>query len=428
MSTFDRCGPRFPASAFPKYQRGVSTVLLAVALIMLLAFAALAVDGSNLYVARNELHNAADAGALAGARVLYNADGSSVNPGANAVAEQAAMNNTSQKSPVEVARVQRGHWSFATRTFTPNPSLEPVDLFSSTTEELDLNPDFINAIEVVSERRATPVQAFFGGVLGLASYEVSARAVAYVGFAGSLRPEDVDQPIGICKQALVGDDGYNCSVGRFIPSNDSAMSDTGGWTTFLQNVSGAASANTVKDLTCADGNPQEMLYGEPTQSTNGQLQAAFDLLYKCWVEQTERKRLWNMTLPVLDCPDGQVGPSNDLVGAVNLNVVWVVNQANKINDDAPRQMQLPPPDAGSPSPGDWSNDTADGITRWNDFVTRYDLQKPDGSLALHDSHSPSSGWQQKTIYFLPDCSYHEPKGQTGGENYGVLARIPVLVQ
>lgn len=415
--------------AGPRRQRGVSMVLAAVSLFMILAFAALAVDGSNLYVARNELHNAADAGALAGARVLYTEDGSSVNVNADAVARAATFANTSQGTAAEVLSVQRGHWSFTTRTFTPNNSLEPVDLFSSSTAELDLDLNFINAVQVISERQASRVQAFFGSVLGFDNYRVSARSVAYIGFAGSLRPEDVDQPIGICKQSLLGSDGaYECSVGRFIPSNDSSMGDTGGWTTFEQNTSGAANANDVKSVTCGSGNPNELLYGEDMQTVNGQLQSAFQVLYDCWEEATDKTRPWNMTLPVLDCPDGSVGPSNSLVGAVNLNVVWIVNQANKIDDDAPYEMALPPDDSEGVSPGTWTNGDADGITRWDDFVTTLGLEQPDGSYAVYDdSNPPTNGWQQKTIYFLPDCSYHEPKGNTGGENYGVMAEIPVLV-
>lgn len=407
----------------PRRQRGVSTVLLAVALLMLMAFAALAVDGGMLYVAKNELHNAADAGALAGARVLYTSDGSSVNEGANVVAQQAAMANNSQGTPVEVTSVLRGHWSFATRTFTPNDSLAPVDLSSSTTEELDLDPDFINAIEVVTERQATPVQAFFGTVLGFNDYNVSARAVAYIGFASTLRPEDVDQPVGICKEALLNAAGeYECSVGRFIPDNG----DTGGWTSFQQNASGAASANDVKAVTCADGNPDELAYGEELQTVNGQVQSAFQVLYDCWEEATEKTKPWNLTLPVIECPSG-VGPSNKLVGAVNLNVVWIVDQANQIDTRAPNEMELPPDDVSGVSPGTWSNASTDGITRWDDFVSTLGIEKPDYTPAHWDADPQESGWRQKTIYFLPDCSYHEPKGLTGGENYGVLAEIPVLV-
>lgn len=396
-------------------QQGLSTVFFAIALFMIVAFTALAVDGGNLFVARNELQNAADAGALAGARVLYTDDGSSVNVGANDVARQTAVANNSQGTAVEVISVQRGHWSFATRTFTANPSLEPVDLFSATTEELDLNLNFINAVEVVTARVATPVQAFFGTVLGFNSYLMRSRAVAYIGFASSLRPEDADQPIGLCRQALMNPDGsYDCSVGTMIP----ATTDTGGWTNFEQNVDGAASSNEIRDLVCGEGNPMELFYGEPMQTTNGQVQSAFQAFWECWVEQTDRQRLWNMTLPVLDCPDGSVGPTNDLVGAVNVNVVWVVNQNPEVYDDAPTQMELPPDNSDGVSPGTWTNSGTDGQVRWNDFVTDFNLQDSDGSLA---------DMRQKTIYFLPDCSYHEPKGNTGGENFGVLARIPKLV-
>ena len=31
------------------------------------------------------------------------------------------------------------------------------------------------------------------------------------------------------------------------------------------------------------------------------------------------------------------------------------------------------------------------------------------------------------MYYLPDCTPHEPTGTTGGENFGILAKIPVLV-
>lgn len=409
--------------AGPRRQRGASTVLLAIALLMLLALAAMAVDGGVIFVTKNELHNAADAGALAGARVLYTPDGSSVNVGANAEAQQAAMANYSQGDPVEVASVRRGHWSFATRIFTPNDSLEPVDLFSSTTAELDLDPNFINAVEVVTERQATPVQAIFGTVLGFNSYTVTARAVAYIGYASTLRPHDVDQPIGICKEALLNTSGeYECSVGRFIPDGG----DTGGWTSFQQNASGAANADDVKAATCADGNPEELKYGDDLQTVNGQVQSAFQILYDCWEEATGKTKPWNLTLPVVECPSG-VGPSNKLVGAVNLNVVWIVDQANSIDTRAPNEMALPPDDSSGVSPGTWSNSSTSGVTRWDDFVTTLGIEKPDYTPAYWDADPQESGWRQKTIYFLPDCSYHEPKGLTGGENYGVLAEIPVLV-
>jgi putative Flp pilus-assembly TadE/G-like protein len=49
---------------------GAVAVTVAIVLVVLLSFAALALDISNAMIARNELQNAADAAALAGARQL----------------------------------------------------------------------------------------------------------------------------------------------------------------------------------------------------------------------------------------------------------------------------------------------------------------------------------------------------------------------
>ena len=52
-------------------QQGTILVLAGLALFMLVGFTSLALDSSLLFVARNELQNAADAGALAGAAAVY---------------------------------------------------------------------------------------------------------------------------------------------------------------------------------------------------------------------------------------------------------------------------------------------------------------------------------------------------------------------
>ena len=170
--------------------------------------AALAIDLGHLYVVRNELRNAADAGSLAGARFLYNDDGTVVNTGANQIAYDAATANNSEKVSVDVnwtsgneGDVQRGHWSFATRTFTPNASIAPVDLWNVSTEELDADINFINAIKVVTRRQTLPATSFFARIFGHENFELAADAVAYIGFAGTAAPGEADQPIAICARA-----------------------------------------------------------------------------------------------------------------------------------------------------------------------------------------------------------------------------------
>ena len=51
-------------------RRGVTAVIVAICLVMLIGFAALAIDVGYLYSTRNELQNVADSGALSGAGYL----------------------------------------------------------------------------------------------------------------------------------------------------------------------------------------------------------------------------------------------------------------------------------------------------------------------------------------------------------------------
>ena len=53
-----------------KDERGVSAIVVAVVLVMLIGFLALAIDIGYLYATKNELQNTADAAALAGAGQL----------------------------------------------------------------------------------------------------------------------------------------------------------------------------------------------------------------------------------------------------------------------------------------------------------------------------------------------------------------------
>ena len=99
-----------------------------------------------------------------------------------------------------------------------------------------------------------------------------------------------------------------------------------------------------------------------------------------------------------------------MLGAVDVEILWIIDKENKINDDAPKQMTR--------SNGQmWSSNSADGQVRWNSFVAAFNLQEPDGSPAV---------WRKKSIYFAPSC---EPVtlGGTGGANFGARAQVPVLV-
>ena len=123
------------------------------------SFAALAVDLGYLYVVRNELQNAADAGALAGAQVLLTTERLSTRM-RKEMAELYVRNNFSEKAPVTVESVSAaiGVSRGLPARSTANDSLDVVHLWDVSTQELDENTNFINAVQVVTRRTAVGVR------------------------------------------------------------------------------------------------------------------------------------------------------------------------------------------------------------------------------------------------------------------------------
>ncbi len=401
-----------------KNRRGTVAVIVAASTVAFVGLAALAIDLGHLFVVRNELQNAADAGALAGARFLYDSNGTAVNATANSVAYDATITNRSEATPVDVhwtggndGDIQRGHWCFATRTFTPNDSLLPVTLWDTSEEELDANPNFINAVRVRARREDRPAASFLAGIFGIKNFILSADAIAYIGFAGTLAPLEVDQPIAICSQSILSNGKYSCTIGRMINSGKvMAKHETAGWTDYNQvnPCLGGTNANDVRSLVCGEGNSGPIILGASVATNGGEISSAFKKFTDCWAAKTGKTKPWKLTLIVIDCPDNNVGPCEKVTGVVTVDIVWItgVGEDPKYNE-APVQM------------GQWSSNDPDGKVRWDSFAKYFRLKNVDNTLAPYE---------KKSIYFLPDCSPHIPTGRSGGDNYGILAKIPVLVK
>ena len=483
-------------------ERGVTAILVAILLVVFIGFAALALDLSHIFVAQNELHNAADAGALAGARFLYNDDGTLVNEGANQIAFKAAVANFSEKVPVEMLAygvvyakdgdvypvqqvgddendldVVRGHWSFGLsdelpRGFTANASLEPADLWGVSDEDLDKNTNFINAVQVTTRRttlsKGTPITSFFARIFGYENFQRTTTAVAYIGFAGTLEPGDADVPIAICQQSVTdnpsatecGDfEKYDCNIGYML--SDGQEKNTAAWTNFSQPCDTADTGDLRDLLTCSEANPDPISLGDSIGATNGVVDAVIghpnnNNLVDCWkngkywndenedglIDTGEMQSIdtdgdgmpdmpWNLTLPVVNCPALHVSNCMETCGAVNVNVVWILEKENDIDADAPYKMADWDFNALTPEQQDYNNDgTINGIDRWNSFVTHpsFNLQKINSEGNFEPATVENDGFKKKSIYFLPDCTPHALKGTSGGHNYGILARIPVLVK
>jgi Flp pilus assembly protein TadG len=441
-----------------KNNHGAVLILVTLLLFVFVGVAALAVDLGHLYMVRNELQNAADAGALAGAANLYvvDADNSvTVNPNANLIAWEAATANRatakepeaeSNYLPVEVdtgsggnlGDVQRGHWSFSSG-FTPNPSLAAVSqdvLWNSTFAQLDANPDLINAVRVTTRREENPATSFFARIFGYEEFFLSATAVAYLGFASTINPGEVNTPLAICRETIENNNGeLQCNLSRLINSSEKDDANTAGWTNFSQDteywapqgcfspsVDDILGTENNPNLVCGDGNPKPIVIGKTIGVDGGHKVPIFEAMRSCWESyqadqlQSHGKYMpMEITVVVVECGSEKIGNAKGCLKTfppVKLEIVWITPKTFTGPDkwaQAPKQME------------DWSSASTDGSLRWKEFVQHFQIKAPDGQLAYEDYYPQS-------IYAKPNCEELPPMGTTGGTNSGVLARIPVLVK
>src|SRR5512143_2606987 len=319
-------------------QSGGVLVLIALLLVVIIGMAAVALDVGHLMVVRNEIRNAADAGALAGARVLYitNAAGATViNTDANLVAAATTTANVSDAAAVEVITVERGHWCFnncaggAMGVFTPNSStdLDLGSLAGLSFAALDANTDHVNAVRVVAGRGpAIPAASFFAGIWERTGFTLSAESIAWLGPAGNHIPPD--QPFGISIEQILNADGnFDCSIGTMTSSNGI---ETLAWSNLTQpsQPDGMISSNAsnVGDLVCDSEaiSSHTINAGELMSTNNGAMVSVFNPFYTCWHDNIPSldtdgnhtpDRPWNVTLPLIQCGDGvhasSIKPPND---------------------------------------------------------------------------------------------------------------------
>lgn len=419
-------------------QSGVVAVVTAIALVMFLSFVALAVDVGHLTVTKNELQNAADAGALAGARMLYNSDGTVIQESANQYAYDAAVANLSQKTAVEVnwtsgnntgTDVERGHWSFATRTFTPVDSTLVTPLNGKSAAELDVDTSFVNAVQVTVHRQSTPIISFFAGIMGWDSFQQSATACGWIGFAGSFKPGELDLPIALCEEFL--GIPFVCGIAVMYEANETAM-----WTNMDQpdqnndgtwpNTCNSADANEVTSL-INSGNTEEVFMGVNMGVINGVTDVAFQNIITRWEQDNGRDKIWQVTLPVVSCINDIDGTEENtcatLTGGVQVDLIWIARKENKEEYE-----QIPDVYYKADGTSVLFDVSTTGLVddgsdeyyeaKWDSFAT---------ALGLIDENGDTFPLSKKQVYFRASCDPAEISGGPGGENYGLLSQWPVLV-
>ena len=340
--------------------------------------------------------------------------------------------------------VLRGHWSFSANDgrgeFTVSNAMTAPLLHDKTTWELDNDLNFVNAVKVVAKREQTPITSFFARIFGKEHFTTFRESVAYVGFAGSVVPGETDMPIAMCANSLIINGKYTCSVGRMINSGSgSVVDETGGWTSYYQQrepgdsdpCSGGTNASDVSQIVdppgpvkCFGENEDPLSLGKKMATLGGEAETILKKVRVCWDESSQsHTEPWNLTLPVITCPGNNVDVCETFVGVVNVNVLWITGEGESscmYSLDEFGDLAFPPPlQMGSwvcPNPNITSQTDWDAC--WESFVDYFDLVDHDGNPAT---------CEKKSLYFRPDCEPHIPEGGTGGQNFGILAKIPVLV-
>lgn len=244
-------------------QAGSVVLFFLLFLIPLLAFGAFAVDMARIAVARNELQDAADAAALAGADALPISAGSGPNwSQAQTTAASAVSLNKSDGKALSTGTIQTGYWNL---TGTP-AGMQATTITPGTYD--------VPAVQVTIARTTNvnggPIPLLLAGVMNVASASGSATAVAVVTSpgaigAGGLFPVALDQ----CVYNQFWNTSTNTpkidpSTGapyEFQVTNGHTYGSTcsaGQWTSFLIN---ASDTPTISEL-MSSGNPTVLSIGD----------------------------------------------------------------------------------------------------------------------------------------------------------------------
>ncbi|CAJ0881768.1 hypothetical protein R20233_02718 [Ralstonia sp. LMG 32965] len=250
-------------------QRGAVGMIAPMLLVVFLSIGAIAVDVAHLYVVRNELQNAADAAALAGAAGLYPANptpqwSNAVTKGTNAVTL-----NASDGTKLATGTVTAGYWNL-----TGTPAGMQAQTITPGTKDV---PGVQVTITRASGVNGGAVKGWLTWVFGGGSADIRATAVAVIAAPGTANPGALF-PVALNK--CLFDLYWNYTTNQ--PINDpstgqpkilqintsygsgSGTCASGEWTGF----NGATDANTEKGLV-SSGNPTTVNVGDSINISTG---------------------------------------------------------------------------------------------------------------------------------------------------------------
>ncbi|MDT8380432.1 MAG: TadE/TadG family type IV pilus assembly protein [Desulfotignum sp.] len=305
-----------PFSRILNNRKGVSAILIAIILPVLIGFAALAIDVGYMYTTKNELQNIADAAALAGAGELgkiYLNEVEQENHSTHTLTEiqegqiQAAVTFVADLNEdgfsIEDSDISIGVWDWNLKQLDP-PDPE--------------NGNAADAVQVIARRdnnANNPVTTFFARIFSIFggnhdTFQVVTIATAALSGIGKVDPGVIKAPFGISENHL-------CNAGslQLSPTQTSCM----GWHNYIDPMNASNLSNKMFEVILGtDVDPDDLVVdGEVWLETH------FEAFYTSnWFQNQIDTGISIPPLKVGDAIEVQGGVSSTLLGGDYYNT-WV---------------------------------------------------------------------------------------------------------
>ena len=303
-----KIGPASCRPALLEDTRGAVAVMVAIVLVVLLSFGALALDISNAMIARNELQNVADASALAGARqlgVIYQALPQGTPYTTYVLSDAGAV--VGATTAVALANQARQV------AITLNAGDIQIGVWNSITRTLAVGNVGATGVRVTAHRDASangPVATWLAGIMGINSMNVVATGTAALTGTGILLPGEANSPFGFDRK-IFDDPAYCNKPIQFYPTTSSCA----GWTTCDQSPSSAQTERQIVQGMTPDPptylSPQITAGQTPLEFNGGNVASVFPSLINLFNAKkvpdvsSPSGYCWNITVPVYSDPSNQ---------------------------------------------------------------------------------------------------------------------------
>lgn len=238
--------------SFKTDESGVVLIIVVLLFSVLLGFAGLAIDVGHIMVIKNELSNAADAAALAGAGHFWHNNSSSTPDwfSAQTAASTSAPPNKSAGTTLVDYEVETGYWNL---DHSP-PGLQAVSITPGARDA----PAIKVTVRRAAGKNGGPVNTFFGTFIGKSTIDIAAEAIAVSNAPSSVNPGTL-MPIAISREVAdkKGDECKESNPCRIGSAYHYPNSMAGQWTSLTLDTNNVP---TIRDL-IANGNSDSLGIG-----------------------------------------------------------------------------------------------------------------------------------------------------------------------